>query len=112
MIFNQIQQQKGGAKKVKYPTTRILGEADDYEGKQTETLKQATTKKSIRHKGYLSAGTYQQKQRPLSEQITVFGNKQHMFSKSSNQGSSCFAVGNGGSSQNKKKQLNNNRMSK
>ena len=56
-IFSQIQQQKGGAKKVKHTTTRILGEADDYEGKQTETLKQAPTKKSIKHKGYLSGGT-------------------------------------------------------
>ena len=40
-IFTQSQQQhqKGGAKKVKHPTTRILGAADDYEGQMTETLK-------------------------------------------------------------------------
>jgi hypothetical protein len=70
-IFNQIQQQQkgGGAKKGKRPTTRILGGADDYESQQTETLKQATAKKGIRNKGYLSGGANQQRQRPLSEQI-------------------------------------------
>ena len=71
-IFSQFQQ-KGAAKKVKHTTTRILGAADDYEGQQTETLKQATTKKGIKHKGYLSGGSNQLRQRPLSEQITIFG---------------------------------------
>ena len=58
---------------MKHPTTRILGAADDYEGQQTETLKQATNKKGIKHIGYLSGGANQLRQRPLSEQITIGG---------------------------------------